>query len=233
MPACPSIWSFDLGKASIGEAVRDIKSNRFVHKASLLIPFDFASTKEAAKRRRMERTRDAHKAREQWLKAVWNAAGLKPLQTRKPGKNPQTDKWDPKQVQVADYRMEREFAPRTERPSYDGAPADETICYTSCLLRIKLLRGEKLESWQIYKALHSAIQKRGYGRVPWAAREEKRSGKSELEIEKELAKQDPGYKAAIEAWDKFKEAVADKAFHFPCYYDGWKWGLWASDQPDG
>ena len=33
-----TIWSFDLGKASIGEAVRDTKANKFLHKASLLIP---------------------------------------------------------------------------------------------------------------------------------------------------------------------------------------------------
>ena len=33
-----TIWSFDLGKASIGEAVRDTKTNEFLHKASLLIP---------------------------------------------------------------------------------------------------------------------------------------------------------------------------------------------------
>ncbi len=33
-----TIWSFDLGKASLGEAVRDTKTNEFLHKASLLIP---------------------------------------------------------------------------------------------------------------------------------------------------------------------------------------------------
>ena len=166
-----TVWSFDLGKGSIGEAVRDIKSNKFLHKASLLIPAEFASTKEAAIRRRMERTRLAHKAREKWLDEVWLAAGLEPLKTRKVWKNPKTRKWELKQI--GDYRMEREFAPQNRKPGRDGAPADDTICYTSCLLRIKLLRGEKLEAWQIYKALHSAIQKRGYGRVPWAAREEK------------------------------------------------------------
>jgi CRISPR-associated endonuclease Csn1 len=230
MPACSSIWSFDLGKASIGEAVRDIKSNRFVHRASLLIPFDFASTKEAAKRRRMWRTRLAHKAHELWLKKVWSAAGLEILPTREVRKNPNSRKWELNHS--SDYRMEREFAPRNKKPGRDGAPADETICYTSCLLRIKLLRGERLEAWQIYKALHSAIQKRGYGRVPWAAREKKRSGKSEEEIETELAKQDPNYRAAVEAWPKFKETVTDKAFHFPCYYDAWKMGLWFPDQAD-
>ncbi|HET7625995.1 MAG TPA: hypothetical protein VFM25_12100 [Verrucomicrobiae bacterium] len=57
------IWAFDLGKGSIGEAVR--QGTTFLHKASLLIPADFAETRTAAKRRRMWRTRQAHKAREQ------------------------------------------------------------------------------------------------------------------------------------------------------------------------
>lgn len=35
-----TIWAFDLGKGSIGEAVR--QGSKFLHKASLLIPADFA-----------------------------------------------------------------------------------------------------------------------------------------------------------------------------------------------
>jgi hypothetical protein len=50
-----TIWSFDLGKASIGEAVHDTETNNFLHKASLLIPAELASTKDAATRRRMWR----------------------------------------------------------------------------------------------------------------------------------------------------------------------------------
>jgi hypothetical protein len=34
------VWAFDLGKGSIGEAVR--RGNEFLHKASLLIPPEFA-----------------------------------------------------------------------------------------------------------------------------------------------------------------------------------------------
>jgi hypothetical protein len=49
------VWAFDLGKASIGEAVR--QGITFKHKASLLIPYDFAETKTAANRRRMWRKR--------------------------------------------------------------------------------------------------------------------------------------------------------------------------------
>ncbi len=41
-----------------GEAVR--RGNEFLHRASLLIPAEFAETKTAAGRRRMWRTRQAH-----------------------------------------------------------------------------------------------------------------------------------------------------------------------------
>lgn len=50
------VWAFDPSKASLGEAVR--QGNTFLHKASLLIPYDFAETKSAANRRRMWRTRE-------------------------------------------------------------------------------------------------------------------------------------------------------------------------------
>ena len=38
-----TIWAFDLGKGSIGEAVRC--GDKFLHKASLLIPAEFAKIK--------------------------------------------------------------------------------------------------------------------------------------------------------------------------------------------
>lgn len=120
----------------------------------------------------------------------------------------------------------------------------DSTCYNSALLRIKLLDprtfapGELLTDWQIYKALHSAIQKRGYGRVPWAARELGAKKLTLEEIEKEeqkldaaLAKADSAYKAAVEAWPKFKEQVPDKGFHFPCYYDARAMKLWSPDSP--
>jgi CRISPR-associated endonuclease Csn1 len=207
-----TVWAFDLGKGSIGEAVR--QGTRFLHKESLLIPAELARRGPAtvsgtpASRYRAMKTRQAHRKREEWLEKVWKAAGLTPLQARKPeyvgyqlrrkkkrvrGKS----KW--KNVKVggrwilppsgkADYRLEREFAPKQiereggqlvevkypEGKAADGAPAataeDFGTCYTSCLLRIKLLEwkeGErKLAEWQIYKALRAALQRRGYGRVP-------------------------------------------------------------------
>ncbi len=41
-----TIWAFDLGKGSIGEAVRC--GDKFLHKGSLLIPAEFAETKTAS-----------------------------------------------------------------------------------------------------------------------------------------------------------------------------------------
>ena len=217
-----TIWSFDLGKASIGEAVRDLRDHSFPHKESLLIPEDFAETQSAATRRRMKRTRESHKARERWLDGVWRAAGLTPLIGRR------VERVDGKWRPVTESKKQKDLRALLER---EFPKKGDTTCHNSALLRIKLLRGEKLAEWQIYKALHSAIQKRGYGRVPWASKEEARSGKTEEEIEKEQQKKDPGYAAAAGAWGKYKHEVADPSYHFPCYYDALKMGLWNHAQP--
>jgi CRISPR-associated endonuclease Csn1 len=203
------VWAFDLGKGSIGEAVR--QGTKFLHKASLLIPPKFAETKPAATRRRMWRTRQAHKAREQWLNEVMRKAGIEVLHSRNYDKD---GNWKP--GEAADERLEREFA----------EPGDPT-CYTSCLLRIKLLRGEKLEPWQVYKALHSAIQRRGYDPdIPWKTREQRRSKKPE---------DDEG--ATLTRMQEFEKHLAEMApdrpqYQWPCYFDAWKMGLWDPSKPD-
>ena len=253
------VWAFDLGKGSIGEAVR--RGNEFLHKASLLIPAEFAETKTAAGRRRMFRTREAHKARERWLNEVMQSAGIEILKGRQIGKVDEQgneiskSEWKKKKgkwVQIAkgDYRLEREFPPRKfqknkdgklepviypDGKAKDGAPAktdeDFSTCYNSALLRIKLLRGEELKPWQIFKALRSAIQKRGYGKIPWAEKEARRAGKSIEELEKEEQKKDANYVAALNRWRDFKKQVPADS-HFPCYYDAWKMGLWDPKAPD-
>jgi CRISPR-associated endonuclease Csn1 len=209
-------WSFDLGKASIGEAVRDIKTNDFLHIASLLVPAEFASTKDARDRRRMYRTRQAHKAREAWLDEVWRAAGQEPLRKRTVGKNDVTKKWELKHP--ADERLEREFPGR-----------GDTTCYTSSLLRIKLLRGEKLEPWQIYKALHSAIQRRGYDpNIPWKAKESRRREQDEDD------KEEAGTRARMEHFVAELKAMfpTHEDCQLPCYFDAVKMGLCDPAEPD-
>ncbi len=234
MKTNPTIWAFDLGLGSIGEAVRE--GTEFRHVASLLIPAELGETQTAASRRRMWRTRQAHKAREEWLDTVWQEAGQEPLQKRTVAKfDDQGNEVSPNKKGTwrlkhpADPRLEREFA----------SPGDST-CYTSCLLRIKLLRGESLEPWQIYKALHSAIQKRGYDpEIPWKVAEARRAGKTPEELKKEeqkaeaeLAKKDPAYQTALSAWKQFKKDVPDPQYHYPAYYDAYKMGLWHPDSPN-
>jgi CRISPR-associated endonuclease Csn1 len=204
-----TVWAFDLGKGSIGEAVR--QGNKFLHKASLLIPAEFAETKTAATRRRMWRTRQAHKAREQWLNEVMRKAGIEVLHGRNYDKD---GNW--KAGEPAGERLEREFA----------EPGDST-CYTFCLLRIKLLRGEKLEPWQVYKALHSAIQRRGYDPyIPWKTREQRRSKKPE---------DDEG--TTLTRMQEFEKRLAEMSpdkpqYQWPCYFDAWMMGLWNPSKPD-
>src|ERR1700733_1031820 len=100
------VWAFDLGKGSIGEVVR--QGTKFLHKASLLIPADFAETKTAAIRRRMWRTRQAHQARERWLEQIWEAAGMEVLRGRQVRRDRDTKKWI--EPIPGHERLEREFA---------------------------------------------------------------------------------------------------------------------------
>lgn len=83
-----TIFAFDLGTGSIGECVRQGKAVK--HLSSLILPQDFASTKDAASRRRMIRTRIAHKSREKWWKEQASAAGIEVLSSEQPtSKNPE------------------------------------------------------------------------------------------------------------------------------------------------
>lgn len=222
-----TIWAFDLGKGSIGEAVR--RGTEFLHKESLLIPAEFAETKTAATRRRMSRTRKAHKAREQWLRDVMRAAGIEILNGRQigkvdaDGKPIPKDKWNKtkgKWVEIAkgDPRLEREFA-----------KSGDLTCYTSCLLRIKLLRGEKLEPWQIYKALHSAIQRRGYDpNIPWKNREQRKAKSGDTDDDEAgTQKRMEEFEIKLAALSRGKDEL-----HYPCYFDAHEMGLWNPDKPD-
>lgn len=135
------VFAFDLGKASIGYCVReghDIKEAN-----SIIIDKDHAERVSFRDRRRIKRTLDAHKAREEYFEKIWKECGQEILD--------KTDK-----------RFTKEF----------GGKNDNTI-YTSCLLRITLLQDKPLEKWQIYKALYNAIQRRGYDpNVAWATNSE-------------------------------------------------------------
>lgn len=136
------VWGFDIGKGSLGEAVRI--GGDFKHIASVLLDPEFGEIKTAALARRQMRTRKAHKAREKWLEECLDGTGVEILKRREVGIV--DGQWQ--LISKGDERLEREFP-----------PSGEDVCYNSIALRCKLLLGEKLEGWQVFKALNSAIQK--------------------------------------------------------------------------
>lgn len=152
-------------------------------------------------------TRVAHHEREHWLEMVWHHAGLTVLYGR--NRNQKTGEWE--RGTPANKYLEQEFA-----------PANDPTIYTSCLLRIKLLKCEQLQPWQVFKALRSAMQKRGHRQVPWAEKTRTTSSSEKL---------DPQYLEAIDKWQRFKNEVPER-FHYPCYYDAWRMGLWTPGKPD-
>ena len=125
-----------------------------------------------------------------------------------------------------------------EGKAADGAPAatpeDFQICYTSCLLRIKLLEWKEgdtwLAEWQIYKALRATLQQRGYGRVPWATKEaRKKVIKRTLEAkEREIGERWERFEtdsSRDEVLRQFKPFTVTAEFQLPCYYDAFRWPL--------
>jgi CRISPR-associated endonuclease Csn1 len=237
-----TIWSFDLGKASIGEAVRDKDSATFAHKASLLIPQDLARRGPAtmsgtpASRYRMLQTRKAHDRREAWLETIWRAAGLEPLQRRtvdlvafkmKKVKKRSNGKarWTHKKV-GGQWKLTVKGDPKLEQ---EFGVVDGDLAGPSCVLRIRLLQGEALKPWQIYKALFSAIQKRGYGDVPW--KEQRKGGDDKTPNAQEEAEN----AIADQRWKDFvravKEAGLDETYLRACYFDAWHMKLWNPATP--
>ncbi len=185
------VFSFDLGSGSIGECVRE-KEN-VLHLQSLLIDSKFASLEEIRKQRRAYRTRLSHKAREAWWIKIAIEAGLDI-----PGGNIRKDKYG-NYVFDCGPNMLREFPQK----------GDETI-YNSALLRIMLVQGKKLAGWQIFKAVWSSFQHRGYdANVEWGKgdKDEEDIKASKLYIE-EITKSLP------------------QEYCLPCYYEAFKMGLW-------
>lgn len=209
------IFSFDLGSGSIGECVR--QDNNVLHLNSLIIDNDFASLAEVRQLIRAFRTRQAHKLREKWWQYCAKKGGLEILSTEQPSVKNSSAK--------PDERMLREFSKQ----------GDNTI-YTSCLLRIALLQGQKLESWQVYKAIWSSLQHRGYdAAVPWISElrkiDEKIKQKIELtEKEKDLWKKFEEENKSTKLYQE-KISVLPKEYQFPCYFEAYTLGLWSPPNP--
>ncbi len=193
-------FAFDVGIGSLGVALR--KGNEIIYSDSLLIDPGLGGMKDERERRRAHRTRQAHQNREECLVDLWKQVGETPLLGGRYFKNTEGKlDWE-----SGDERLEREF------PAKD----DKTV-YTSSLLRILLLEGCKtLAPWQIFKALHSAIQRRGYDHaVPWRKSEENQP-KEEAESQTK----------AGEFQKKIQKITSNPKQHFPCYYDAYRMGLW-------
>ena len=194
-------FSFDVGMTSLGVAVNT--DGDIIHADVLLMHAEAGSVQAQSERRRQYRTRQAHKARERALENLWRAVGKTPLQRKRFEKNPDGKRGRKFIKTAADQRLEREFP----------AKGDDTV-YASSLLRIMLLEGAPLQDWQIYKALHAAIQRRGYdAEVPWRSREEddeaKESQTKAGDFDKRLA-----------------AMTANPKCQLPCYYDAWRMGMW-------
>jgi len=195
------IYSFDLGSGSIGICARSGKNILYLD--SLLIDSEFASVKDAAARRRQIHTRIAHKEREKWWNEQAKKAGIEILLTTQPTKENPTLK--------TDKRILIEFLPKDSK--------DKTI-YSSHLLRIALLQGIKLEGWQVYKAIRSAIQRRGYdANLPWGSNTDNTDEKENFES---LSRYN----------EKLKEFFGDKEeYYYPCYYEAYMQGIWSPEKP--
>ena len=195
-----TIFGFDVGLGSLGLAVR--QGDDIVHADSLLIDAEVAKIADQAERRRQQRTRKTHKQREKWWQSVWQEIGKEPL------KGIQLEKRDGawQKIADADPRLEREFAKE----------GDDTI-YTSCLLRILLLRGEALADWQIYKAIRSAFRRAGYPDVPWA------KGHTDDDAKKEEEKKEQ--ERTMEFDMALNNIFEDETLRLPCYYDAYQMGL--------
>lgn len=203
-----TIFAFDLGTGSIGSCVR--KGKEILHLEVELLPQDYAAVKEARERRRQIRTRIAHKKREEWWKEQAKIAGIEV---------PETGYLDEKGNFIKpDPRISREFPE-------DG---DNTI-YNSALLRIALLQGKKLEGWQIFKAIWSAIQHRGYDEnLPW-----KTGPKRNLQEGDEINNDEKENEEAVKRYkNELQKIFGDKQeFYYPCYYEAFKMGIWDPNEP--
>ncbi|AKC83434.1 hypothetical protein IMCC26134_12860 [Verrucomicrobia bacterium IMCC26134] len=211
------VLAFDLGKGSIGEAVR--LGNDFVHVASWLIPQDLAARGPSAKpgtpasRYRAWRTRVAHRERENALRRICADAGIEVLAAKRVARDA-ADKKKWIVVSKADERLTREFPKK-----------GDSTCYNSALLRIQLLRGVKLEGWQVFKALHAAIQRRGYDNaVPWKHRAVRDTETEEDGITQQRA---DSYCLALEQMAPNKPEC-----QLPSYLDAHRLGLWDASRPD-
>lgn len=234
-----TVFGFDLGKGSIGYCAR--QGARILDLGSMLIPPEHGNTQDLAKRRRAFRTRQAHKKRELWLNKIWSEAGLKPLlefytedeSANKQNSLKKSNKQRSIRVKTADERLKIEYSPKSSK-----------LIYNSALLRVALMnysknpeqdlttliQGKPLEEWQIYKALHAAIQHRGYMHSDYKDHEAKNVDNIE-EAAEDLKDAKENYEA-VEGYKKeLNEILPNTNMHYPCYFEALLQGLITNEYP--
>lgn len=234
---------------------------------SCLLPGDWGELKTERTRRRMWRTRTSHLEREKWLRKVFVDAelseavlrGRQLIQIVEKEKNA-----DGKEVVVAkhwrldadnpaDYRLEREFPPHPGQKTKDNAHLDEqapSTVYSGAALRCLLLlgpaaqikaQGRKLDSWQVFKALHSAIQKRGYDPfVPWKRVSAKPQDHSETEQQnilsdeekKEREDEQASMARAFKMDEQLRKLHELPRYQRPCFWEAQRMLLWNKNNPE-
>jgi len=204
---------FDLGAKSIAGAIA--VDGKVAHLDSLIFPEDWGSMSESRNKRRLARTRLAHRAREYhwWYHA--KKAGI-----------PVPYDYDPESVEKKEYRIR--IAPSQEaHEAYNRFKAPNP---PPVVLRIQLLEGKKLSGEEVFKAIHHAIQKRGMDYdVPWKTSEK---STSETEVKAELLKKKPEELKPEEKLEvaryHFKQDSEElpQGYDYPCYLLAWKMGLW-------
>lgn len=164
---------------------------KILEAGSLIINKDHAECISNRDRRRVQKTLLAHKKRESFFNKLWQNCDLNILNKD-------------------DKRFSTEF----------GKKNDSTI-YNSTLLRIALIQNKPLEEWQIYKALHNAIQRRGYdSKLPWANAKSDDDRKNE-ELSARYTQNEQG-----------EELIQNENFKYSCYYDAVRLNLWSENMPE-
>lgn len=275
------ILALDLGIGSYGIALQErsgegeARQFSFPVVKSCTLPADWAELDAVRTARRMWRTRIAHKQREKWLRQVFQESGLdgavlygRQISSKKILQSDGTQRYELKSP--GDFRLEREFPPKLGDKAKDGAASDEAgskTVYCGAALRCLLLlgpeaqnavQGRQLEAWQIFKALHSAIQKRGYDpRVPWArqpavvkaddqgkpkkvakrGQESSNDDLVETVVQSEDAILEEKENQASEARAATMKAVveglhSDMRYQHPCFWETAQMGLWSASEPE-
>jgi CRISPR-associated endonuclease Csn1 len=151
-----SVFSYDLGKESIGYCVRD---GYTVQEMGIdLVDANHASITERglSGRRRAIRTRLAHKMRETWFRWFW------------------TEKLGLTDLRGGDTRWGKEF-------SKDGMLYNGASIRVAILQGLTNPNGTPLNDWQLFKGFWSLIQRRGYDAgVAWGEKEAKEGDDQKL-----------------------------------------------------